>query len=384
MASDRLIDYIRWRGDLSFETCPLSLADSVILCELSYIDFTQVLEPNSPAGITLREAFKRIEEEECFQLLTAAGGTDELARAAAMSERFGLLKLTHYTDVSDLSSIQFAAVHFELNNLTSYIAFRGTDNTIIGWKEDFMMSFQCVPAQESAAEYLSGTMSKDRDYYVGGHSKGGNLAVYAASKLSVQERRHLLRIFVNDAPGFDPDVYDMKAILELKPLITKITPAYGMIGQMFRLDSDTSYIVKSSASGILQHDLETWLMDGPSLAFADAFEPGAVILQNSFNKWIENVDEDGRKVLVDLLFDSLSAIGAITVGDIGVKDMPEVLKAILSAGKEAKEIVMDLPKSYFAEAGKLIQESLNERLNTLAAQKEKKEQSEPNEGQNEL
>ena len=384
MASDRLIDYIRWRGDLSFETCPLSLADSVILCELSYIDFTQVLEPNSPAGITLREAFKRIEEEECFQLLTAAGGTDALARAAAMSERFGLLKLTHYTDVSDLSSIQFAAVHFELNNLTSYIAFRGTDNTIIGWKEDFMMSFQCVPAQESAAEYLSGTMSKDRDYYVGGHSKGGNLAVYAASKLSVQERRHLLRIFVNDAPGFDPDVYDMKAILELKPLITKITPAYGMIGQMFRLDSDTSYIVKSSASGILQHDLETWLMDGPSLAFADAFEPGAVILQNSFNKWIENVDEDGRKVLVDLLFDSLSAIGAITVGDIGVKDMPEVLKAILSAGKEAKEIVMDLPKSYFAEAGKLIQESLNERLNTLAAQKEKKEQSEPNEGQNEL
>ena len=384
MASDRLIDYIRWRGDLSFETCPLSLADSVILCELSYIDFTQVLEPNSPAGITLREAFKRIEEEECFQLLTAAGGTDELARAAAMSERFGLLKLTHYTDVSDLSSIQFAAVHFELNNLTSYIAFRGTDNTIIGWKEDFMMSFQCVPAQESAAEYLSATMSKDRDYYVGGHSKGGNLAVYAASKLSVQERRHLLRIFVNDAPGFDPDVYDMKAILELKPLITKITPAYGMIGQMFRLDSDTSYIVKSSASGILQHDLETWLMDGPSLAFADAFEPGAVILQNSFNKWIENVDEDGRKVLVDLLFDSLSAIGAITVGDIGVKDMPEVLKAILSAGKEAKEIVMDLPKSYFAEAGKLIQEALNERLNTLAAQKEKKEQSEPDEGQNEL
>ena len=384
MASDRLIDYIRWRGDLSFETCPLSLADSVILCELSYIDFTQVLEPNSPAGITLREAFKRIEEEECFQLLTAAGGTDELARAAAMSERFGKLKLTHYTDVSDLSSIQFAAVHFELNNLTSYIAFRGTDNTIIGWKEDFMMSFQCVPAQESAAEYLSATMSKDRDYYVGGHSKGGNLAVYAASKLSVQERRHLLRIFVNDAPGFDPDVYDMKAILELKPLITKITPAYGMIGQMFRLDSDTSYIVKSSASGILQHDLETWLMDGPSLAFADAFEPGAVILQNSFNKWIENVDEDGRKVLVDLLFDSLSAIGAITVGDIGVKDMPEVLKAILSAGKEAKEIVMDLPKSYFAEAGKLIQESLNERLNTLAAQKEKKEQSEPDEGQNEL
>lgn len=384
MASDRLIDYIRWRGDLSFETCPLSLADSVILCELSYIDFTQVLEPNSPAGITLREAFKRIEEEECFQLLTAAGGTDELARAAAMSERFGKLKLTHYTDVSDLSSIQFAAVHFELNNLTSYIAFRGTDNTIIGWKEDFMMSFQCVPAQESAAEYLSATMSKDRDYYVGGHSKGGNLAVYAASKLSVQERRHLLRIFVNDAPGFDPDVYDMKAILELKPLITKITPAYGMIGQMFRLDSDTSYIVKSSASGILQHDLETWLMDGPSLAFADAFEPGAVILQNSFNKWIENVDEDGRKVLVDLLFDSLSAIGAITVGDIGVKDMPEVLKAILSAGKEAKEIVMDLPKSYFAEAGKLIQEALNERLNTLAAQKEKKEQSEPDEGQNEL
>ena len=384
MASDRLTDYIRWRGDLSFETCPLNLADSVILCQLSYIDFSQVLYPNDSAGITLREAFERIEEEDCFQLLTVTGGTDELARAAAMSERFGSLRLTHYTDVFDLSSIQFAAVHFELNNRTSYIAFRGTDNSIIGWKEDFMMSFQSVPSQESAAEYLSATMSRDLDYYLGGHSKGGNLAVYAASKLSAQERRHLLRIFVNDAPGFDPDVYDMKSILELKPLITKITPAYGLIGQLFRLDADTSYIVASSASGILQHDLETWLLNGTSLAYVNAFEPGAVVLQKAFNKWIENVDEEGRKVFVDWLFDGLSSIGAITVGDIGVKDMPDVLKAILSAGKEAKDIVMDLPKSYLSEAGRQIQDALNERLNALLAQKEKKDRNDASEGQNEL
>ena len=150
MADCTILDYIRWRGDLSFKVSPFCLADSVVLCQLSYVDFSQVLFPNSSKGITLEKACEGITEKDCFRLLTAMGGDDAFFRAAAASKRFGQLKLTHYTDIFDKNYTQFAAIHFELDRNTSYVAFRGTDSSIIGWKEDFMMSFQSVPAQDGA------------------------------------------------------------------------------------------------------------------------------------------------------------------------------------------------------------------------------------------
>lgn len=372
MADCTILDYIRWRGDLSFKVSPFCLADSVVLCQLSYVDFSQVLFPNSSKGITLEKACEGIAEKDCFRLLTAMGGDDAFFRAAAASKRFGQLKLTHYTDIFDKNYTQFAAIHFELDRNTSYVAFRGTDSSIIGWKEDFMMSFQSVPAQDGAALYLAGTMQGRKKYYVGGHSKGGNLAVYAVSKLKPAEQRKILRIYANDSPGFSPDVYPLESILALKPLITRLVPVYGIIGRLFQMEAETTKIVSSIASGILQHDLMTWKLDGPEFCFAEQFDVGSEVLIRTFHNWIENIDEDGRKQFVDWLFDSLSVKGAVSVSDLKMKDLPDVLKSIFSASKEAKDMAMDLPKMYFTEAGKEIYDEWNEYFKSMKKQAAKK------------
>lgn len=363
-----LIDYIRWRGDLSFKVSPFNNVDNVILCQLSYIDFGPVLREGNPKGITLADAFHQISEKGTFRLLTAIGGDVTLAREAAASERFGSLLLTYYTDILDNDTMQFAAVHFELDRKTSYVAFRGTDNSIIGWKEDFMMSFRSVPAQESAAYYLPLTMHRGRKYYLGGHSKGGNLAVYAASRLSPALRRRILRIYANDSPGFSAEVYDMDPLLSLRPLITKLTPSYGIIGRLFRLEADKELIVRSTAGGLLQHDLMTWKVFGTKFDCAEEFDAGSDVLHKAFTSWIKNADEEGRKAFVDWLFSSLSAGGALKIDDLGMKDVPDVLKSIFSPSPEAKDVAFSLPVSVLAEAGKQFQESLGEHLGMLRTQ----------------
>jgi len=234
------------------------------------------------------------------------------------------------------------------------------------------MSFQSVPAQDGAVLYLTATMRGRKKYYVGGHSKGGNLAVYAASKLKPAERRKILRIYANDSPGFSPDVYPLDSILALKPLITKLVPVYGIIGRLFQMEAETTKIVSSTASGILQHDLMTWKLDGPEFCFAKQFDVGSEVLIRTFHNWIENIDEEGRKKIVDWLFDSLSVKGAVTVNDLKMKDLPDVLKSIFSASKEAKDMAMDLPKTYFTEAGKEIYDEWNEYFKSMKKQAEKK------------
>ena len=363
-----LIDYINWRGDLTFDENPFNIVDNVILCELSYVDYTPVLQAGNPEGISFSEAFRRIKELDAFRLLTAGGGDDSLARKAAESRRFGSVLLTYWADVFDQDSIQFSAVHFELDPDVSYVAFRGTDSSLIGWKEDFMMSFRMIPAQEKAVQYLSLSMRQHRKYYIGGHSKGGNLAVYAASRLSEAARGRILQIFVNDGPGFSPDVYNTAAMDSLAPIITKLVPVYGIIGRLFHMEAARRYIVNSFGKGILQHDMMTWKLKGPEFDCAERFDNGSEILCNAFTAWVANADEEARKAFVDWLFDSLSAGGAVKLGDLGVRDVPDVLKSILSPSPEAKDVVIDLPKSVLSEAGRQAQETLLEHLQQLRSQ----------------
>ena len=123
-----LIEYIKWRGDLTFEQSPFNEVDNAVLSELVYLDLSPVLDAMEMTGPALREVYDKISETGCYRLLTTLGGNEAFVRAAAHSRRFGEIHLTYYKDVFEKERVQFAAVHFELNGCTSYIAFRGTDN----------------------------------------------------------------------------------------------------------------------------------------------------------------------------------------------------------------------------------------------------------------
>jgi hypothetical protein len=156
--------------------------------------------------------------------------------------RFADALLSSYVDIiGSESGMQFAALTIQLDDGTAFVAYRGTDNSVAGWREDFTMSFQVVPAQRHALQYLQSAQERLREpIRVGGHSKGGNLALYAAANVRTTTQQRILAIYNNDSPGLSPDVADETALLHLRDRITTIVPEFAVIGL---LSSTTIHIV---------------------------------------------------------------------------------------------------------------------------------------------
>ena len=206
-----IMDYLDWRGDITFEQSPFNEVDNVILAQLAYVNFRDIIpSPEEKRSITLKEAsqmfFDMYTENELKQDKSFISEAPFLMKKAAASKRFGNLILSNYVDtVDETLEKQFGAFHIRISPKHTYVVFRGTDDTLVGWKDDFNMSFiMPVPSQEAAVEYINSTCQYIRGrLYIGGHSKGGNLAIYSAVKCSERVRKKIDCVYNNDGPGFD-------------------------------------------------------------------------------------------------------------------------------------------------------------------------------------
>ena len=355
-----IYDYIKWRGDLSFEERPFSEIDSLVLCQLSYIDMRSVFPPGGI--LSVHEAVGALLAEGGGQLDTMIlNGEEEretytvFARAAADSRRFGPLLMEQYVDVRDKEQqTQFSAVTFRLNPHVSYVAFRGTDDSLVGWKEDFMLSFERIPAQKAALAYLMERMdeslsvtsapvtSAPKRFHIGGHSKGANLALYAAVLLPKDMQDRLEHVHLYDGPGLCPDVAltpvredgrtdspeaspdagaespdrvlpsadVLSLIAAIDPIATKIVPEYDVVGKIFEMPITDNRIVRSTGEGVMQHAITTWqLTPGGELDLVSQNAPGSIWIGKALDAWIGGVDNESRRVFIDDLFGVLGAGG---------------------------------------------------------------------------
>lgn len=212
--TDNIFDYINWRGDLSFRQSPFNEVDGAILAKLSYLPLERVLEQGSMVPISIADAAKKL-----FALPNINGSfmrkeDSPLLSALAESPRFcnmGLFACMNRFDPE--SQTQFFAMTIRLSESELYVAFRGTDNTLVGWKEDFNMCFVCpVPAQKLAVEYLESTVKNSVGRItVGGHSKGGNLAVYAAAFASPAAQLRVQKVYNYDGPALTTRCFPPRA-----------------------------------------------------------------------------------------------------------------------------------------------------------------------------
>ena len=220
-------DYLKWRGDLDFSQAPFNDVDNLILAQIAYVDFTDIVPaPGSIETITIAEAadtfFDTHDEKEIKKCKSFIGKAPYLLREAAATKRFGSLILTNYVDYVDGGKEeQFAAFHVRIDNRLTYIAFRGTDDTLVGWKEDFNMSFLSpVPSQKDAVRYIDSTVQRSEGKLIlGGHSKGGNLAVYASVFARPSVKIRIIFVYYNDCPGFDSDFVNHPDYLAFLPKI---------------------------------------------------------------------------------------------------------------------------------------------------------------------
>lgn len=349
-----ICDYLLWRGDLSFDERRFNDVDNVVLSILAYLDFTGIVPGEFKDGtVSLEDA--------CSELLQKANGDIEpyirsfasidssFVSLLAKSRRFGNAQLHSYIDiVDDAVPLQFAALTIELPHECAYVAFRGTDNTLAGWRENFMLSFTVTEAQRQANQYL-GRMLAHADRHglsvrVGGHSKGANLAEYAATHCSHQLQSHIVRVYSNDGPGMEPEVAAAEgAYHHPAELIKRIVPAYSVVGMLFARDEESRTIVQSSAKGIEQHDPTTWLTTYNGLQEAPELIPECVLLNKDIARWTGMVSLKNRETVVNDIFDALETDGNTTLDDI--MSSPERLQHVLAALGKADEITREVAQS---------------------------------------
>lgn len=310
-----LFDYLNWRGDLSFSQSEFNEVDNMIFSLLSYINFDGIVseshrnEDMVPIRAAINAFFaKHPSDRELTLGLFVPKDIIKLLREVKETKRFRNVYMKGHVNCIDLSrEMQFSATTFLLDDDTATIAFRGTDDTIVGWKENFNMSFMDeIPAQKEAVAYLNRAAEHfDGDLRVMGHSKGGNLSVYAAVYCLPSVQARLLGIWSNDGPGFCKKMLDDPVYINIRPLIHTLLPQSSLVGIL--LEHEEHYtVVKSRQKGALQHDGLSWEVMGTSFVHLQTVTDECKRADRTLNKLIRDMSMEQRMQFTDSLYQLLS------------------------------------------------------------------------------
>ena len=300
-----MLEYLDWRGDLTLEADPFNEVDSLVLCQLSYLDLAGIVPGTAEGGsVSVAAAAQRFADVHANDPTGGAPGgvvsplTPQVLAKMAQGARFSRARLLRYEEHLDTKAgEQFAALCIRLDDKTTYVAFRGTDDTFAGWREDFAMSFTIVGAQRRAAAYLDGVRRSVRGpLRVGGHSKGGNLAVYAASTATWAWRRRVREIWIHDAPGFGEDTVSPEALTAVEGHVRRYVPEFCIVGQLLQ-QGEKHEVVASATSAVMQHSAMNWQVMGNRFVRREAIDGRAQRFGELFARVIEGRDAEFRRRL---------------------------------------------------------------------------------------
>lgn len=361
--AETIVEYIKNYGDYTFAEKPLNHVDSLALCQFCYLKFDGLvpLVTENKRSVTVRQLasdkdFDGLFADERFEKQNRA-----LFGAMLHSKRFSGMKMNCYINIVEEEwETQFSAITFLLGDGTMYIAYRGTDETIVGWKEDFNMAFQSpVPGQAYAVKYLNMVMGRlPNRFYLGGHSKGGNLAVYAAMNCPEAEQERIIRIYSMDGPGFRPEVLEKYKYEAVEERIVKILPHSSLVGMLFET-TDHYKVVESRTFGLLQHDPFTWLIEGDDFKYVKGLYGSRRFADDTLNEWVRSLDDKQRRIFVDTLYQVVSASKAENLIEL-TADWKKSMTGIVTAMKEVDGETQKAIKRIIGELFEIAMERLKE------------------------
>lgn len=345
-----MLDYIQEFGHVSFEERAFSEIDALVLTELEYLPLEKVvpIDENGENFVTVKEIAEYMQEhkQELFDEnpMMITQERHEVSQVIADAPRFQSLKFFGVVSVWDKDTTkQFAAVTVEVEPSVRLVVFRGTDETLIGWKEDFLMTYSpLVAAQTDAKEYLAKQASLwDGDLMISGHSKGGNLAIYAAATQVEDVQLRIVDIFCFDSPGLYRSVLETKGYQNIVPLAMRYIPQDSLVGLM--LESEVPYvIVKSNATGAMQHSAMTWEIEDGQFIKMEKLTKNSQLNDQTFKKWTESVSDEELELFWNVFFELLFSVGIDTVNDLYGEFMhyvQEFLKAAGNMDEEKRELL---------------------------------------------
>lgn len=345
-----MLDYIKEFGHVSFEERAFSEIDALVLTELEYLPLEKVVpsDENGENFVTVKEIAEYMQEhkQELFDEnpMMITQERHEVSQVIVDAPRFQSLKFFGVVSEWDKDTTkQFAAVTVEVEPSVRLVVFRGTDETLIGWKEDFLMTYSpLVAAQTDAKEYLAKQASLwGGDLMVSGHSKGGNLAIYAAATQEEDVQLRIVDIFCFDSPGLYRSVLETKGYQNIVPLAMRYIPQDSLVGLM--LESEVPYvIVKSNATGAMQHSAMTWEIEDGQFIKMEKLTKNSQLNDQTFKKWTESVSDEELELFWNVFFELLFSVGIDTVNDLYGQFMhyvQEFLKAAGDMDEEKRELL---------------------------------------------
>lgn len=342
-----IFDYMNWR-DLPLKKVEFNEIDNLILARLSYFPFDGYIEEGEK--ITLKEAHQRYQEQGTTGRILQQEDID-LYPILANSTRFGNMLLTNYVNKIDpLEEKQFSAITILMEDDTIYVAYRGTDNTIVGWKEDFNMSFcELVPAQTDSVKYLEKIAKQYKgNIRVGGHSKGGNLAIYAATFVNAKVQDRIIKVYNNDGPGFCDKIINSQQYQNILSKVHTYIPQTSIIGRLLNHQEKTT-ILKSTQTGIMQHDLYSWQVLGGEFV-KDELTNSSEFIDKTVTNWLKEVSPEQREKFIGTLFDILNTTQAETLSEIksnAFSNAKTMVKTYQNLDSESKKIMTKTLEEFF-------------------------------------
>ena len=353
-----ILDYLDWRGDLTFDQSPFNEVDNLLLSQLVYVDFEGIVpSPESGGKIRIADAssifFAMNDEQKIMERVSMTKSAIYVLKKMAESERYKDALLGGYVnDISIKEQSQFAVVCVYLGDRSLFVAFSGTDNTIVGWRENFNMGHLSVtPGQLKAVEYLNQMVGiGEWKVRVGGHSKGGNLSVYASVHCRPIVRHKIISVYSNDGPGFSREMIESEEYQEMRPKIHTIIPESSIVGLILEHEEDEVRVVKSSNVGVGQHDAMSWEVLGTHFVYTDKVAERSVFIDETMKAWLMELDIHQREEIVCAIFEILEELNIHTVDDfthLKFSDLQEANKLRKNLPPETQELLTHAMKLLF-------------------------------------
>ena len=352
-----LMNYLREYRNKSFKEHPFSEVDALLLSNLSYLKMDGILPGFERGGtIGFAELLSHPAAEHLFSDPVYGGDYRKIIALMSGSRRYGKLRFGYFTQYHDADrETQFAAVTFFLGATSIFLSFRGTDETLVGWKEDFNMAYmKSVPSQRLALAYLKGVAryvkrdlaasGKTPHFLLGGHSKGGTLALYAAANAPEAVQQYIRRIYSFDGPGMQKRFYQRAGFHRIEGRFCKIVPEQSLIGMLF--SNDRSYrVVCSYRSGIVQHDLMQWKIRNGKFVYRKEVCRGSSEKSRKLNGWIESLPREQVVTFVETLYRLIKSARIETVYELmktPVKVLHVVMRELYRLDKQSRKAFLRL------------------------------------------
>lgn len=350
-------DYLDWRGDLSFKADAFNEIDALILSQFAYLDFTGIIKEGFELALPMKEIGKRYfaahGPEESKNLTILLSNCEGITRKMILSDRFKRLYAFNYVDKYDSEeSIQFSAVTIKIDNKKLFVAFRGTDDSLAGWQEDFKLCYMTpVQAQLEAVEYLKEVCEWwDGEVILGGHSKGGNLAIYATMQLEEHLQAKVTQIYSFDGPGFLKDIVETEAYKRVIDRTITFLPQGSYVG-MIMYNTGVMKVVKSTNKGFMQHAPVSWQIRGKNFENS-TIENYSLLFNECTKNWVDKIDSDKKEQFINSVFYLLKSGEMETFTEMST-EIPQVINRILRSYAELDKETKKMMRSIMMEAIKI-------------------------------